>query len=106
MVHNDKGVKKSIYLDYHSTTPVDPVIAERVMYYMTEAFGNPSSVTHDYSDEASQAVKDSTQEICNLINCEKGEILFTSGATGPDGPGLGRLEGSHGRSRCGVSKIL
>lgn len=81
MVHNDNGVKKSIYLDYHSTTPVDPVVAERVMYYMTEAFGNPSSITHDYSDEASQAVKDATQEICNLINCEKGEILFTSGAT-------------------------
>lgn len=81
MVDSDKEVKKSIYLDYHSTTPVDPIVAERVMYYMTEGFGNPSSVTHDYSDEASQAVKDATDEICKLINCDRGEVLYTSGAT-------------------------
>ncbi|WP_414574610.1 cysteine desulfurase family protein [Anabaena sp. CCY 9402-a] len=70
-----------IYLDYHSTTPVDPRVAEKVMYYMTTAFGNANSVDHGYGDEAAKAVKQARQEIAELINASPKEIIFTSGAT-------------------------
>lgn len=81
MACNDNGVKRPIYLDYHSTTPVDKRVAEKVLYYMTEAFGNPSSVTHCYSDEAVSSIETAYKDICELINCAKNEIIFTSGAT-------------------------
>ncbi|AFY44929.1 cysteine desulfurase family protein [Nostoc sp. PCC 7107] len=72
---------KIIYLDYHSTTPVDPRVAEKVMYYMTTAFGNANSVDHGYGDEAAKAVKQARQQIAELINASPKEIIFTSGAT-------------------------
>ncbi|MCG6134532.1 MAG: cysteine desulfurase [Nostoc sp. LLA-1] len=70
-----------IYLDYHSTTPVDPRVAEKVMYYMTTAFGNANSVDHGYGDTAAKAVKQARQQIAELINASPKEIIFTSGAT-------------------------
>ncbi|MBD2243206.1 cysteine desulfurase [Nostoc sp. FACHB-888] len=70
-----------IYLDYHSTTPVDPRVAEKVMYYMTIAFGNANSVDHGYGNQAAQAVKEARQHIAELINASAKEIIFTSGAT-------------------------
>ncbi|HEY9801562.1 MAG TPA: cysteine desulfurase family protein [Leptolyngbyaceae cyanobacterium] len=70
-----------IYLDYHSTTPVDPRVAEKVMHYMTNAFGNPNSVDHIYGDETAKAVKQARQQIASLINASPTEIIFTSGAT-------------------------
>ncbi|WP_414542136.1 cysteine desulfurase family protein [Nostoc sp. CCY0012] len=70
-----------IYLDYHSTTPVDPRVAEKVMYYMTTAFGNANSVDHSYGDEAAKALKQARQQIAELINASPKEIIFTSGAT-------------------------
>lgn len=73
--------KRPIYLDYHSTTPVDRRVAEKVLYYMTTAFGNPSSMTHCYSDEAEQAVNLAREQVASLINSTPKEIIFTSGAT-------------------------
>ncbi|BAY94973.1 MULTISPECIES: cysteine desulfurase family protein [unclassified Tolypothrix] len=73
--------EKIIYLDYHSTTPVDPRVAQKVMYYMTTAFGNANSVDHGYGDEAGKAVKQARQQIAELINASPKEIIFTSGAT-------------------------
>ncbi len=70
-----------IYLDYHATTPVDLRVAEKVMYYMTTAFGNANSVDHIYGDEAAKVVKQARQQIAELINASPKEIIFTSGAT-------------------------
>ena len=70
-----------IYLDYHSTTPVDPRVAEKVMYYMTNNFGNANSVDHNYGDAAAKAVKRARQQVAELINASAKEIIFTSGAT-------------------------
>ncbi|MGK7880529.1 MAG: cysteine desulfurase family protein [Crocosphaera sp.] len=70
-----------IYLDYHSTTPVDPRVAELMVYYLTTAFGNASSIDHSYGDEAEKAVLKARHEVAQLINASPKDIIFTSGAT-------------------------
>ncbi|ACB54580.1 aminotransferase, class V (plasmid) [Crocosphaera subtropica ATCC 51142] len=70
-----------IYLDYHSTTPVDPRVAELMVYYLTTAFGNASSIDHTYGDEAEKAVYNARQAIAQLIKASPKDIIFTSGAT-------------------------
>lgn len=70
-----------IYLDYHSTTPVDRRVAEKVYDYMVNNFGNSSSIDHIFGDRAQQAVKTARQQIADLINSSSQEIIFTSGAT-------------------------
>ncbi len=70
-----------IYLDYHSTTPVDPRVAELMLHYMTTAFGNASSIDHTYGDEAEKAVSQAATHIAELIESSPKEIIFTSGAT-------------------------
>jgi cysteine desulfurase len=70
-----------IYLDYHSTTPVDPRVAERMLYYMTTAFGNASSADHKYGDEAEEAVSKSAIQVAQLVGASPKEVIFTSGAT-------------------------
>lgn len=72
---------RPIYLDYHSTTPVDSRVAEVILHYMTTAFGNASSVDHDYGNEANQAILQARKYIAELINARPQEIIFTSGAT-------------------------
>jgi cysteine desulfurase len=73
--------KVSIYLDYHSTTPVDPRVASQVIQAMTTTFGNASSVDHEFGDCAESAVKNASQHISELIQADPREIIFTSGAT-------------------------
>lgn len=72
---------RPIYLDYHSTTPVDPRVAELMLYYMTTAFGNASSLDHAYGDEAKEAVSKAAKQVAELIGCSHKEVVFTSGAT-------------------------
>ncbi|MCF4967174.1 aminotransferase [Nostoc sp. CMAA1605] len=71
----------SIYLDYHSTTPVDRRVAELMLHYMITAFGNASSVDHIYGDEANKAVSQASVNVAKLTGASSKEIIFTSGAT-------------------------
>ncbi|MBI1658933.1 MAG: aminotransferase class V-fold PLP-dependent enzyme, partial [Thaumarchaeota archaeon] len=73
-----------IYLDHHSTTPLDPVVLEEMMPYMTERFGNPSSMDHSYGYDASVAVEEARGRVAALVGARHDEIIFTSGATESD----------------------
>jgi len=74
-------MKRLIYLDYHATTPVDPRVANRIHHYMTEEFGNASSIDHEYGDRAEAAVKQAAKHVANLVGALPREIIWTSGAT-------------------------
>jgi cysteine desulfurase len=74
-------IKLPIYLDYQSTSPVDPRVAEAVYKSMQEDFGNPHSRTHSFGWNAEEKVEIARKQIADLINADPKEIFFTSGAT-------------------------
>ena len=80
------STQSTIYLDYASTTPVDPRVASKMMQYLTPdgEFGNPASRSHRYGWKADDAVEEARSHVANLVNCDPREIVWTSGATEAD----------------------
>ena len=73
--------RKPIYLDYSSTTPIDPRVAEKMIPFITEHFGNPASRSHSFGWTAEEAVEEARDEVAKLVNANPREIVWTSGAT-------------------------
>ena len=73
--------RKPIYLDYSSTTPIDPRVAEKMIPFITEHFGNPASRSHSFGWTAEEAVEEARDEVAKLVNADPREIVWTSGAT-------------------------
>jgi cysteine desulfurase len=72
-----------IYLDYNATTPIDPVVIETMLPYLSEHFGNPSS-SHSYGYKAHQAVDSARAQVAQLLGCSAKEIIFTGGGSESD----------------------
>ncbi|MCE2868124.1 MAG: IscS subfamily cysteine desulfurase [Oxalobacteraceae bacterium] len=70
-----------VYLDYSATTPVDPRVADKMIPYLREQFGNPASRSHMYGWEAEKAVEEAREHVAALVNADPREIIWTSGAT-------------------------
>ena len=70
-----------VYLDYNATTPCDPKVVAAMLPYFNEKFGNASSRTHPYGWVADEGVTQAREQVAQLINAERQEIIFTSGAT-------------------------
>lgn len=69
-----------IYLDYHATTPCDPLVLEAMLPYFTAQFGNPSSA-HVAGTRTADAVQEAREQVAALVGAQPGEVIFTSGAT-------------------------
>src|SRR6266566_610777 len=72
-----------IYLDYNATTPVDPIVVEAMLPYLSTHFGNPSS-THRYGYVTRQAIDTARKQVAQLLGCTAGEIIFTGGGSESD----------------------
>jgi len=91
---------KRIYFDHSATTPVDTEVAKLTVEYMTEKFGNASSV-HSFGREARKAIEEAREKVAALLNANANEIFFTSGGTEGDNLALkgiafaNRKKGNH-----------
>jgi cysteine desulfurase len=70
-----------IYMDYSATTPVDPRVADKMIPYLREQFGNPASRSHAYGWSAEAAVEEARAQVAALVGADPREIIWTSGAT-------------------------
>lgn len=71
---------RRVYLDHSATTPVDPRVVEAMLPFLTEKFGNASSV-HFFGQEARAAVDSARREVAALIGARAAEVVFLSGGT-------------------------
>ena len=74
-------IKLPIYLDYQSTTPIDPRVIDKMVEVMKNDYGNPHSKSHSFGWKAEEIVEIARKQIAKLINASDKEIFFTSGAT-------------------------
>lgn len=69
-----------VYLDYNATTPIDPRVADAMIPFVREHFGNPSS-SHVYGVTTRKAVEKARARVAAMLHCESDEIVFTSGGS-------------------------
>ena len=71
---------RPIYLDYNSTTPIDPAVLKAMLPYLSDHYGNPSC-THLYGREAHTAVERAREQVAELLGAKPDEIVFTGGGS-------------------------
>jgi len=99
-------MSRVIYLDYHATTPTDRRVADVVLHYLTDAFGNANSANHVYGDEADAAIATARRHIAALVGASERAVVFTSGATESINLALwGFARAQAGPLRIGVSGV-
>jgi cysteine desulfurase len=86
--------QRRIYLDNSATTRVDDEVAQAMLPYFTEVYGNASS-THQWGQQARQAIEDARQQVALLLNADKMEITFLSGGTEADNLAIKGIAEAH-----------
>jgi cysteine desulfurase len=74
---------RRIYLDHAATTPTHPEVVKAMLPYLTDAYGNPSSI-YSYGQEAKEAIEEARTMVAELIGARSEELIFTSGGTEAD----------------------
>ncbi|WP_028884884.1 aminotransferase class V-fold PLP-dependent enzyme [Teredinibacter turnerae] len=69
------------YLDCNATTPIEPDVARAIEQYLVKDFGNPGSRTHEYGAIAKSAIENARSQVASVVNANKNDVVFTSGAT-------------------------
>jgi len=77
----EKTYNRPVYLDCNATTPIDPVVSEVMLRYLTEEFGNEGSRTHEFGAVAKHAVQKARGQVAAVVGVGREEVIFTSGAT-------------------------
>ena len=99
-------MSSQIFLDYNSTTPVDPVVLDRMLPWFTEQPGNAAS-SHALGRRSAIAVEDARNSVAQLIGARDSEIIWTSGATESNNTvirGLEQLRPSRNRILVGATE--
>jgi len=73
-------ISDHIYLDFNASTPIAPEVAEAMQPFLTQHFGNPSSL-HWAGTPAKEAVENARQQVADLLSCQPSEVVFTSGGS-------------------------
>jgi len=71
---------KKVYLDYNATTPIDPRVLEEMMPYLSEHYGNPSSI-HSFGRKGKEALDKAREQVADFLSATPKEIIFTSGGS-------------------------
>ena len=69
------------YLDYNSTTPVDPRVLDAMMPAFSDVFGNPSSAQHGTGRQADSIIEDARKKVADAVDMRASDVIFTSGVT-------------------------
>jgi len=93
-----------IYLDHAATTPVDPRVLQAMLPYMTESYGNPSSI-YALGRDAANAIERSRKQVGSILNCSPDEICFTSCGTEADNMAIRGIALAQ-RERHGANHII
>ena len=103
----DGRMASMIYLDHSATTAVDPRVVAVMAPYWSELYGNPSSL-YGLGRKAAAALEGARSRVATLLNCQPGEIVFTSGGTESDNlalRGVGMAQAARGRRHIVTTPI-
>jgi cysteine desulfurase len=99
-----RNKKRSTYLDYAATTPIDAMVLKKMMPYLKNEYGNPSSL-HLFGQKTRAAIEDAREKVARFLNCLPSEIIFTGSATESDNLAIRGLIKSLQRTKRTGEKI-
>lgn len=97
--------QKRIYLDNSASTRVDDEVVKAMLPYLTEDFGNASS-THQFGQQAKQAIEDARGQVAQMLNASPTEITFLSGGTESDNLAIKGIVEAHREKATGAPHII
>ena len=96
--------KKRIYFDYAAAAPLDKNVLKKMMPYLKDKYGNPSSI-HKFGQEASEAIDEAREKVAKFLGCKSSEIIFTGSASESDNLAIGGVIKAIRRQKQAGEKI-